>query len=300
MNSLRIERVNRHCSPEFSFPFLLFAYCTLFSYVFFLRLARIRADQYEFLPPEMPAHCCDYTTSAGCLFRLSVFIATMGECADDLSMLPPTNETNSTGLSLWLVPTAEQSAKLSWIMHIRPPTAKMPNSYPRFHPHITLATVPSTTPVGELIAAIPPRQLRVRADFSDVVVSDAYFRSVLAVIKTSPETLSLHAKINENLKIRNPQAPMFPHMSIYYIDDAEAEERFRVLQELRDNGTVVQTQDGVQIHTSGGPAGIPTGTDARPLPQDDVLQGFDGVEIWAALCDGPVETWTVLKKVELL
>lgn len=175
----------------------------------------------------------------------------------------------------------------------------MPNSYPRFHPHITLATVPSTTPVEDLVAAIPSQQPRVRANFSDVVVSDAYFRSVLAVVEPSSEALSLHAKIHENLKIRNPQTPMFPHMSIYYIDDAEPEERSRVLQELKDNGTVVQTEDGVQIHTSGGPAGIPTGPGTRPLPHGGTLQGFDGVEIWAALCDGPVETWTVLEKVKL-
>ena len=204
------------------------------------------------------------------------------------------------GLSLWLVPTAEQSAKLSWIMHTRPPTAEMPNSYPRFHPHITLATVPSTTSVKELVAAIPSRQPQVKANFSDVVVGDAYFRSVLTVVEPSPEILSLHAKINENLKIRNPQLPMFPHMSVYYIDDAEEEERVRVLQELKDNGTVVQTKDGVQIHTSGGPMGVPTGSEPRPPPYGDILQGFDGVEIWAALCDGPVETWTVLEKVELV
>lgn len=214
-------------------------------------------------------------------------------------MLQTADETKSIGLSLWLVPTAEQSAKLCWIMHIRPPTAKMPNSYPRFHPHITLVTVPSATPVEELIAAIPSRQPRVRADFSDVVVSDAYFRSVLTVIKPSPEILSLHAKINEGLEIRNPQSPMFPHMSIYYIDDAEAKERTRVLQEIKDNGTVIRTADEVQIHTSCGPVGVPTGAGTRPLPHGDTLRGFDGVEIWVALCDGPVETWTVLEKVEL-
>ena len=185
-------------------------------------------------------------------------------------------------------------------MHVRPQTAKMPNSYPNFHPHITLATVPSTMPVEELVAAIPPRQPQVRADFSDVVVSDVYFRSVLAVIVSSPETLALHTKIHESLKIRNPRSPMFPHMSIYYIDDEEAEERARVLRELKDNGTVVRIKDGVQIHTSGGPAGIPTGSETRPLPHGDALQGFDGVEIWAVLCDGPVESWTVLEKVELV
>jgi 2',3'-cyclic-nucleotide 3'-phosphodiesterase len=184
-------------------------------------------------------------------------------------------------------------------MHIRPPTAKIPSSYPRFHPHLTLATVSSATPVQELVAAIPSRHSRVKADFSDVVVSDTYFRSVLAVIEPSPEIISLHTKVCENLKIRNPQSPMFPHMSIYYIDDAEAEERCRVLQEVKDNGTVVKTEEGVQIHTSGGPIGIPTGSGTRPLPHGDALQGIDGTEIWVALCDGPVETWTVLEKVQL-
>jgi 2',3'-cyclic-nucleotide 3'-phosphodiesterase len=185
-------------------------------------------------------------------------------------------------------------------MHIRPPTAKMPNSYPRFHPHITLATVSSTTPVEELVAAIPSRWSQVKVVFSDVVVGDGYFRSVLTVVEPSSEVMSLHTRICENLKIRNPQSPMFPHMSIYYIDDMEAEERSRVLQELKGNGTVVKTKEGVQIHTSGGPIGIPTGSGTRPLPHGDTLHGFDGAEVWVALCDGPVETWTVLEKVELV
>lgn len=220
---------------------------------------------------------------------------------DDLSAISLYSEkkNESIGLSLWLVPSAEQSVKLSWIMHTRPPTAKIPTSYPMFHPHITLATVPSTTPVEELVAAISPRQPQVKAVFSDVVVSDAYFRSVLAVIRPSPEIMSLHTKVCENLKTRSPQSPMFPHMSIYYIDDAEAEERTRVLQELKANGTVIKSEAGVQIHTSRGPVGIPTGSETRPLPQNDALRGIDVVEIWVVLCDGPVETWTVLEKVKL-
>ena len=184
-------------------------------------------------------------------------------------------------------------------MHIRPPTAKIPSSYPRFHPHITLVTVPSTTPVEELVAAIPSRQSQIKLAFSDVVASDAYYRSVLAVIEPSPEIIALHTKVGENLKTPNRESPMFPHMSIYYIDDAEAGERSRVLQELKDNGTVIETGEGVQIHTSGGPIGIPTGSEARPLPQGDALRGIDVAEIWVVLCDGPVETWTVLEKVGL-
>lgn len=184
-------------------------------------------------------------------------------------------------------------------MHVRPPTAKLPSSYPRFHPHITLATVLSTTPVQDLVAAIPPGQSQIDAVFSDVVVGDGYFRSVLAAIVPSPEIMSLQSKVSENLKIRDPQRPMFPHMSIYYIDDAEVEERTRVLQELKDNGTVIKIEEGIQIHTSGGPIGTPTGSGTRPLPRGDELRGIDGAEIWIALCDGPVETWTVLEKVKL-
>jgi 2',3'-cyclic-nucleotide 3'-phosphodiesterase len=177
----------------------------------------------------------------------------------------------------------------------------MSNSYKRFHPHITVATVPSTTPVEELVAAIPPNQPRVETTFSDVVVGDTYFRSVFAVVRQSPEIMSLHTKISENLKTRNPRSPMFPHMSIYYIDDAEAEERTRVLQELKDNGTVVKTREGILlVHTSDGPAGVPTGSVPCPLPDGDVLRGFDGAEIWVVLCDGPVETWTVIEKIELI
>ena len=82
MNSLRIESVNGHLFTRVFFSFPLFAYCTLFSYVFFLRLARIRADQYESLPQKRLAVGQDSATTNGLPFPAArVFVAAMGECS---------------------------------------------------------------------------------------------------------------------------------------------------------------------------------------------------------------------------
>jgi len=198
------------------------------------------------------------------------------------------------GLSLWLVPTDSQSASLSKIMHTRPPSAKSPLSYPKFQPHITLTTVPSITPLDVLLAAVPVSQSSLRADFDALHAGDHYFRSVYIAIHPSDELIRVHKEIHENLGIKNPESPKYPHMSVYYIADSEPEERTRVHQELIANGTVVKDEvhGGIAVDCSKGP---------RPNidSSSDVLKGFDGAEIWAALCDGPVETWTVEGKVKL-
>lgn len=89
-------------------------------------------------------------------------------------------------------------------------------------------------------------------------------------------------------------------MSVYYIDDSEPEERVRVADEFRTNGTVTEDTDngGIILDCSKGPHNSET----VPLSKanSDLLHGFDGAEIWAALCDGPVETWSVKAKVKLL
>lgn len=87
-------------------------------------------------------------------------------------------------------------------------------------------------------------------------------------------------------------------MSVYYIDDSEPEERERVAQELFTNGAIVPDVDGRGIIVDC--SKIPQGSVSLTQARSDTLNGFDGMEIWAALCDGPVETWVILEKVRLL
>jgi 2',3'-cyclic-nucleotide 3'-phosphodiesterase len=179
-------------------------------------------------------------------------------------------------------------------MHTRPPSAKSPLSYPQFQPHVTLTTVPSTTPIDALLAAIPANQRSIRADFDALQAGDHYFRSVYIEIHKSDEFIRIHKDIHEKLGIKDPKTPKYPHMSVYYIADSEPEERTRVHQELIANGTAVKddVHGGIAVDCSKGPR--------RDIVTDpEVLTGFDGAEIWAALCDGPVETWTVEVKVKL-
>lgn len=81
-------------------------------------------------------------------------------------------------------------------------------------------------------------------------------------------------------------------MSLYYIDETESGERHTVAKELLRSGKVIQTkddgQDGIILDCSGGSVG------------EAKLSGFDGEEIWVVICEGPVEEWKVLEKVELL
>lgn len=94
-------------------------------------------------------------------------------------------------------------------------------------------------------------------------------------------------------------------MSIYYIDDSEPEERARVAHELLANGTIVEASDtgdngDIIIDCSKGPNGVEAVPPSMARISSDLLHGFDGTEIWAAMCDGPVETWTIRAKVKLL
>ncbi|KAF7975854.1 hypothetical protein HWV62_8435 [Athelia sp. TMB] len=171
------------------------------------------------------------------------------------------------GVALWLVPPPAERAIIQKIMDSHPPPgskSRSPKSYPHFEPHITLAaSLPSSLAPATILASVPPRTpgaLKLRARFKSIEAGDVYFRSVYIDIDPSPELIQLrddiHAKLREHAGVR-PQALRFPHMSLYYIDDADAAERRTAAEDLR---TQSQSQGSGTVELGG-------------------LSGFDGVEI---------------------
>ncbi|KAF8891192.1 hypothetical protein BD779DRAFT_1670841 [Infundibulicybe gibba] len=85
-----------------------------------------------------------------------------------------------------------------------------------------------------------------------------------------------------------PRTPAFPHLSLCYIadEDAESGERDMFFQELK-RGRYRARADGFGINCAESEEG------------DDWLFGFEASEIWAMKCEGPAEDWVFLEAVPL-
>ncbi|KAJ7905854.1 hypothetical protein B0H14DRAFT_2661898 [Mycena olivaceomarginata] len=171
------------------------------------------------------------------------------------------------GLTLWLVPSAADSERLKKIM--APPESYLTSqtSYPKFEPHITLTSIPEPSPsLDAIVSSIPDAQPALPVAF---------------------DTVQLHRHVHEKLGIA-PKTPKYPHISLCYIndDDAASGERDKYFQALEKSGKI--RKDGSNVSLNCGKPG-----------EEDWLSGFDSPEIWLARCEGPVETWTIVKKMVL-
>ncbi|KZT69753.1 hypothetical protein DAEQUDRAFT_238622 [Daedalea quercina L-15889] len=190
------------------------------------------------------------------------------------------------GISLWLVPNSKQTALLKRVMAIKRSTPNSPSSFPDFHPHVTLATTPT---VAGLKEAIPSQQPAIRPKFQSVDVGDKYFMSVYTRVFDTDALATLRAHLRGRLG--ESAVPPIPHLSLYYIDNADAEERGRVREELKSSGRIVERADGVALDCSEDPS--------NRRNADEMLDDMEGEEIWIVKCDGPVPTWEILDKVKL-
>ena len=176
-------------------------------------------------------------------------------------------------------------------MHIRSGFNKAlsESSYPKFNPHITLATFDvSSVPLHTICSSIPTSQPSLTVDFKSIAIGSHYFRSVYLTIKPTHDLSTLHEHIHTTLGIEF-RTPSFPHISLCYIDDddAKAGERENFLREMESSGKVLRDgEDGVSLNCGehGG---------------EDWLAGFKAPEIWIVECEGPVEGWQILEKVPL-
>lgn len=195
------------------------------------------------------------------------------------------------GTSLWLVPTASEAARLERVMQIKSASAKSPSSFVDFDPHVTLTTIP-TTPDAEAIlrAAIPAGQAAIPLKFRSVDVGEKYFMSVYAVVHESDRLAEL--RVHLRAVLGSPTVPPVPHVSLYYIDNADRDERARVAEELRRAGRIVDHADGTGVTLNGA-------EDIKQATEADLLNGIHGEAIWIVKCEGPVPGWEVLQKIEL-
>ena len=112
-------------------------------------------------------------------------------------------------------------------------------SYPHFHPHITLSLPSDAAYPLTLRETIPLAQRAVPVRFVSRESGSHYFRSVFLAVQPSDALDTLHTHIHAALGV----PPAFPHMSLYYIADADAAEDVEFLflsikRQLRDRYSI--------------------------------------------------------------
>ena len=198
------------------------------------------------------------------------------------------------GIALWIVPSATDAHRLENVMKTGQLISRTNStlsqgglgSYPKFHPHITLASLPlsvenNLTDIEASIATFLKAPLTIK--FSSVEVGSHYFRSVYITIEPTSEIMTLHGHIHEALQAIT-RTPSFPHLSLCYIDDKDAAigERDAFYRNLKDGGKI----------RAGG--GLDCG-----LVEEDWMECFVANEIWVVRCDGAVNEWAILRKLNI-
>lgn len=173
-------------------------------------------------------------------------------------------------------------------MTLRQQQPHSPTSYPQFAPHITLGSF-SHVSLSEIRASIPVSQPPLQIKFDAIQVGSHYFRSVYISVKLTPELIALHDQVHSSLGIE-PRTPAYPHLSLCYINDKDAEEgeRDKFARDTNDSGYIRHEPDGgLSIRSS-------------LSSEEDWITEFTSPEIWIAQCDGPVAEWSVIEKISLL
>lgn len=168
-------------------------------------------------------------------------------------------------------------------------------SYPKFCPHITLASLPAAleNDLEAIRALIPTRDIPLKCGFASVDVGNTYFRSVYVAVNPSGDIVDLHNRVHENLG-EGPRTPAFPHLSLVYIADEDAEEegeRIAYYDLLKQKGIIGEKTEGE------GRVSLNCAFDGEGFGWIDSI---DASEVWVVKCEGPVEGWQVLEKFALV
>ncbi|KAH8826855.1 RNA ligase/cyclic nucleotide phosphodiesterase [Flagelloscypha sp. PMI_526] len=163
------------------------------------------------------------------------------------------------------------------------------DSYPIFDPHITLLSLPDPPPVPieSLFTAISDREPTIDVQFKALSKSTHFFRSVFLSINPSPALLKLHEAVHNALGVE-PRTPLFPHLSLCYITDQDAEtgERDRFFEKLAPK--TKPNNESLEMNCS------------PSTETEDWMSGFTCSEIQVVDCSGPIKDWSILKKIPLV
>lgn len=102
--------------------------------------------------------------------------------------------------------------------------------------------------------------------------------------------LDLHKQIHENFKVEY-KTPAFPHLSLVYITDEDAEKGERTIYQ-----DLLEKAGKLQIGEGGKAVSLNCGSGA----EESWMDSFDASEIWVTKCEGPVQGWRVLGKYSLI
>ncbi|KAK0467740.1 uncharacterized protein EV420DRAFT_1501096 [Desarmillaria tabescens] len=189
------------------------------------------------------------------------------------------------GYALWLIPSPEEYNAWEELMKFRPPHSSVKpdsKSYPRFAPHITLATFADFPPALD-INKLPIYDLRppvMKMKFESWKRGDTYLGALVIKLSEPRELKRLHGVITSYLGTLGAQwkSRNFPHMSLFYVD--EPQERFRLEEGLKDY------------------KGMGTFGDRGYLALRSRFT-FTGTEVWLVDCTRSVRQWQVMEKRSL-
>ncbi len=184
-------------------------------------------------------------------------------------------------------------------MQNRPTAPTKPSSFPTFHPHVTLATI---SDVGALRAALPPNPPAVPVRFKSAEVGNKYFMSIYVVVHSPDGSPLQNLRSHLRTALGGAAVPPIPHVSLYYIDDADKDTRSTTLQDLHAHSRVIGALVGDSVTAdSDGTVGLSCYAGSEPNEADspNILREIKSEEIWLVRCEGPVEGWEVLEKFPL-
>ncbi|KAG0696081.1 cyclic phosphodiesterase-like protein-domain-containing protein [Suillus ampliporus] len=199
--------------------------------------------------------------------------------------------------SLWLVPSEREHDALSCLMDFRPKDYKSSThssrSYPRFDPHITLATF-SSSYRPRIFQFLSLGTSSTPVYFESMKVGNNYLSSLSIVVAKSRELMQLRDLVVEHLEANKMQdtSRSFPHMSLFYLDEKSKGGRLQLSKELKQSGRVHERTGRVKD------LALDCTLDGASR-EFDVMEGFEGSEIWLVDCTGGVEDWKVLEKQKL-
>ena len=177
--------------------------------------------------------------------------------------------------------------------HFQPP--RNSRSFPRFAPHITLATFTtpsSTTPPLETLLPSSSDLRPVPVSFESVNAGNTYLGAFSVKIARTHELMTLHDKILNVLAANRIEAKSrsFPHMSLFYVDESEGRQQLN--SELLRTGRVATVRKGDTTVVL---------LQANPQDRESVpFEGFVGSQVWLVDCTSKnVEDWEVKEKLSL-